>query len=66
MALNPSEMHYANTRAAADIVLPNNREIHNLQNEVLMAVRNKFGYWYPDDTPQDVFDNFANYRAEGN
>lgn len=48
MALNPSEMHYASTKAAADVVLGNNGAIHELQNTMQFAVRNYFGYWYPD------------------
>lgn len=49
MALNPSEAHYASTRAAADYVLANNNAIHHLQNATLQIVRQHFGYWYPDE-----------------
>lgn len=48
MALNPSESHYASTRAAAHVVLSNDTEIHNLRNASLGAVRNHFGFWYKD------------------
>lgn len=48
MALNPSEMHYANTKAAADIILDNNGAIHIMQNNMMQEVRKHFGYWYPD------------------
>ncbi len=48
MALNPSEMNYAETRANADVVLANDREIYNLQNNVMSTVRSRFGYWYKD------------------
>ena len=49
MALNPSELHYTNTKAAADLILYNNREIHHMQNTLISAVRSHFGYWYPDE-----------------
>lgn len=49
MAINPSEAHHAEIRKAADVVLANNNAIHHLQNDVLNAVRNHFGYWYPDE-----------------
>lgn len=53
MALNQSEMHYANTKAAADRIILNNDAIHDLQNAMLSNVRQHFGYWYPDQLGSD-------------
>ena len=44
-ALNPSEAHYASTKEAADLIIRNDAAIHNLQNNVLMEVRSRYGFW---------------------
>lgn len=46
MAKNPSEMHYASTKAAADIIIANNNAIHHVQNGLLDVVSNHFGDWH--------------------
>ena len=44
-ALNPSERHYLRLKEEADIILDNNGTIQHLHNQVLTAIKNRWGHW---------------------